>query len=101
MGSSYLFNPFFYSKDDSLEIDTRSEPEIDVILVGEDSERIYQSNNNSLNKEEVQCDLTQELGLSSSLLSLLQNGNIFSFYTFASGNFSLIQENVETGVSSL
>ena len=89
------------SKEDTFDIVSAGEPDIDVILVGEDLERVYQYEYNSLNDTAVQSDLTQELGLGTSYLTLRQEGNLLSFYTYASGNFSLIQKNVVTGDSSL
>lgn len=89
------------SKDEGVETGTINEPDIDVILVGEDLERVYQYSYNSLNDSEIQSDLAQELGLGNSYITLRQEGNLLSFYIFASGNFSLIQKNVETGASSL
>ena len=89
------------SKDDGIVANSANEPDIDITLIGEDSERVYQYNYDSLKDTEVQSDLTQELGLGSSYLTLRQEGNVLLFYIFASGNFSLIQKNVETGASSL
>ena len=89
------------SKDDGVDTDTVREPDINVMLIGEDSERVYQYNYNAANDTEIQTDLTQELGLDSSYLTLRQNGDLLSFYTFASGNFSLIQKNVATGASTI
>ncbi len=92
---------FSCSKNDALDIDPANEADIDVILIGEDSERVYQYNYNSLNDTKEQSDLTQELGLSSSFVTLRQEGKVLSFFTFNSGNFSLIQKNIETGESSV
>ena len=52
------------SKDGGVETLTSSKANIDVILIGEDLERVYQYN--SLNNTEVQSYLRQELGLGSS-----------------------------------
>lgn len=89
------------SKEDGIEVEDIDRPNIDVTLVGEDSERVYQYNYNSESEISVQSDLTQELGLGSSYLTLRQEGDLLSFYIFASGNFSLIQKNVATGSSSV
>lgn len=89
------------SKDDSPEIDTLSEPDISVTLIGEDSERVYQFKYDSANKIWEQFDLTQEIGIGGSYLTLRQNGDLVSFYAFSSGNFSLFQKNVVTGTSSV
>ncbi len=52
------------SKDCGVETLTSSKANIDVILIGEDLEIVYQYN--SLNNTEVQSYLRQELGLGSS-----------------------------------
>jgi hypothetical protein len=96
-----IFTFLSCSKDDAVEAVTLSEPEFDIILVGEDAERVYQFDYNTVNNIEEQSDLTQELGLGSSYLTLRQEGDLLSFYIFSSGNFSLIQKNVATGASSL
>lgn len=92
---------FSCSKDDGVDIAVPNEPNISITLVGEDLERVYQYDYDSSSGLEVQSDLTQELGLGSSYLTLRQEGDVLSFYIFASGNFSLIQKNVETGQSSI
>jgi hypothetical protein len=89
------------SKNDRVETVNVIEPDIDVILIGEDLDRVFQYEYNSLKDTAVISDLTQELDLRPSYLTLRQEGNLLSFYTFTSGNFSLIQKNVETGASTL
>lgn len=88
------------SKDDGGETVSLSESEINVILIGEAAERVYQYSYNSTDDAGIQTDLTQELGLENNYLALRQQGNELSFYTFALGKFSLFRKNVETGVSS-
>ncbi|MFS4446276.1 hypothetical protein [Maribacter sp. 2307UL18-2] len=96
-----VFALFSCAKDDGVDIEVSNEPNINITLVGEDLERVYQYEYDSSSGLEVQSDLTQELGLGSSYLTLRQKGDVLSFYIFSSGNFSLIQKNVETGQSSI
>ena len=79
-----IFTFLSCSKDDAVEAVTLSEPEFDIILVGEDAERVYQFDYNTVNNIEEQSDLTQELGLGSSYLTLRQEGDLLSFYIFSS-----------------
>ncbi len=91
---------FSCSKDDGGTIDGPSESVIDFVAIGEDTERVYQYSYNSANEIEEQLDLTQELGVSNTYITLRQKDNLLSFYEFDSGNFSLIQKDIATGFNA-
>jgi len=72
----------------------------DFKLIGEDLDNIYQFSYDATLKQGVQVNLTESLGVDPLYLTLRQVSDVISFYSFSSGNFSVIQQNVETGQST-
>ena len=70
----------------------------DFTILGEDLENVYQYTYRVGGEGEV-VNLTQLDNLSKQFLTLRQNGETLTFYTFSEGNFSAIQRNVQTGES--
>jgi hypothetical protein len=67
------------------------------VLVGLDTESVYQYNYDGLEDSGETFNLSQELGMGPNYLTLRQEGEQLSFYTFSDGAFSLYQKNVLTG----
>lgn len=74
---------------------------ISFIAIGENEERVFQFVFDSKAENQEQTDLTAELGVNTTYLTLREDGNVLSFYSFASGKFSLAQKNVQTGATTL
>lgn len=70
----------------------------DFIVLGEDLENVYLYTYMP-GMEGNLVNLTQENSISNQFLTLRQNGEELTFYTFSAGNFSAIQRNVQTGDS--
>lgn len=70
----------------------------DFTVLGEDLESVFQYTYRTGGEPEV-VNLTQLNNLSNQFLTLRQNGEVLTFYTFSDGNFSAIQRNVQTGES--
>jgi len=87
------------SKDDlpSLPIDKAAVP--DFSALGENLEHVYQYDYISATEQANIVDLTQENAIDNQFISLRQDGETLTFYTFSLGNFSAIQRNVRTGTS--
>lgn len=72
----------------------------DFRLIGEDLDNIYQFKYDASLQQGIQVNLTESLGVDPLYIALRQVSDVISFYSFSSGNFSVIQQNVETGQSS-
>ncbi|NNE03331.1 MAG: hypothetical protein HKN52_09210 [Eudoraea sp.] len=88
------------TKDEDSPIDTVDVETPNFKLIGEDLDNIYQFSYNASLKQGVQVNLTESLGVDPVYLTLRQVSDVISFYSFSSGSFSVIQQNVETGQSS-
>ena len=69
-------------------------------FLGIDLQSTYQYTYDGSQETGSQTNLTEELGVPANFLTLRQVGNTLSFYSFASGNFSLFQKDVLTGESN-
>lgn len=70
----------------------------DFIVLGEDLENVYLYTYLPGMEGDL-VNLTQENALTKTFLTLRQNGEVLTFFTFSDGNFSAIQRNVRTGES--
>lgn len=79
---------------------TVDEP-INLTLIGEDLDKVYQYDYNSITDEGNQIDLSSELGITNYYLTLRQLDNEIFFFTYTNGAISLYQKNLMTsGVTS-
>lgn len=69
----------------------------DFRLIGEDTENVFRYTYDGFAGSGTETNLTQSLGVDPLYLTLRQVGDDVSFYSFASGRFSLIQVNTFTG----
>ena len=69
---------------------------INLTLIGEDLDKVYQYDYNSETDEGFQTDLSSELGITNYYLTLRQLGNTLSFFTFSNGAISLHQKDLIT-----
>jgi len=65
--------------------------------IGEDLETVWQLDFDGVSETVQTQDIGQQLDINANYLTLRQNGNQLSFYSFDSGFFDLSQKNVETG----
>jgi hypothetical protein len=91
---------FSCSKDGVLEMEAENITIPDFKVIGEDVENIYQYSYKGSLSQGTQINLTQSLGLSPAYLTLRQVSEVLSFYSFSSGNFSVVQHNVITEQSN-
>ncbi|MEL6306119.1 MAG: hypothetical protein AAFQ20_15205, partial [Bacteroidota bacterium] len=64
-------------------------------VIGEDQFQVYQYTNQVGSPTGTTLNLTEQLGVPSDYLTLRQNGNNLSFYTFSQDSFSLFKWNVD------
>ncbi len=69
-------------------------------LIGIDLQSTYQYSYDGSSEMGSQINLTEELGVPANFLTLRQVGSTLSFYSFASGTFSLFQKDVLSGASN-
>jgi len=69
----------------------------DFIALGEDLEHVYQYEYHAATEGETLIDLTGGDAIGNQFISLRQDGEILTFYTFSAGSFSATQRNVRTG----
>lgn len=72
----------------------------DFKLIGEDAQYIYQYTYKGSLSQGTQINLTQSLGVPPNYLTIRQVSEVLSFYSFSSGSFSVLQQNVATGQSN-
>ncbi|MEZ4809969.1 MAG: hypothetical protein R2819_06380 [Allomuricauda sp.] len=73
-----------------------SSQKVSFVAIGEDLDKVYQFSYDGNSASGTTVDLTQELGVSSNYLTLGQQGETLSFYTFRNGAFSLALKNLTT-----
>ncbi|WP_343487009.1 hypothetical protein [Allomuricauda sp. d1] len=71
----------------------------DFIAIGEDEGIVYQFSYDADTGAGQTFNLTEELGIRPSYLTLRQQDGLLSFYSFSGGSFSLAQKNVLTGTT--
>ena len=92
---------FGCSNDDS-SIAPPPDPEIaDFLVVGRDLENVYQYSFNGDSETGQLIDLTREIGVLPNYLTLRQEDDLLSFYSFAEGAISLTLIDVSTRTSSV
>jgi len=69
-------------------------------VIGEDLDNIYQFSYDASLKQGIQVNLTESLGVDPLYIELRQVSDVISFYSFSSGSFSVILQNVATGQST-
>ena len=69
----------------------------DFIVIGEDSNNVYQYNYTAEHANGDLINLTQENNIRLGYIELRQVNDLISFYRFNSGSFSIIQRNLKTG----
>ncbi len=69
-------------------------------VVGVDLESTYQYNYEGATEIGTEFNLTDEIGVPSEFLTIRQVGSTITFYSFASGDFSLFQKDVLTGATN-
>ncbi|WP_190810536.1 hypothetical protein [Flagellimonas sp. S3867] len=85
------------SSDDQLQEDTPASKKGSFVAVGEDLNKVFQYNYNAISDSGITFDLTQELGIPPTYLTLGQKEDLLSFYTFSTGAFSLATKDISTG----
>lgn len=85
------------SKDDGPVVINESATIPNFKMIGEDAQNIFQYSYNGSQESGIQINLTQTLGLDIFYLTLRQVGEVLSFYSFNSGSFSLLQQNILNG----
>ncbi|WP_339652938.1 hypothetical protein [uncultured Maribacter sp.] len=86
---------FSCSNDDVQE--TENIQDLNLTIIGEDLQDVYQYNFESLNNIETQINLSSELGIQNNYLTLREFEGSLSFYSFSNGAISLTQKNLATG----
>ena len=89
------------SRNDDLSSTEEDSNTPDFIVVGEDSENIYQFNYNADRGEGDLINLTLENNIRLGYLELRQVNDLLTFYSFSSGSFSAVQRNVITGANTV
>lgn len=69
-------------------------------VVGVDLESTYQFSYDGSTETGTEINLTDEIGVPAEFLTIRQVENTISFYSFASGDFSLFQKDVVTGATN-
>ena len=85
------------SNDDGNEPEFTPPKNINFKVVGQDLERVYLFSFNGNEDNSATTDLSEELGISLGFLTLRQNNDVLSFYSFSEGFFSLATKDVNTG----
>lgn len=70
--------------------------DFDVTLIGEDLNSVYQYDYAHATREGVQSNLSREMGISNSYLTLRQLDKTVSFFTFSNNAISLFQKDLVT-----
>ncbi len=70
------------------------------IAIGENENNIYQYDFKSFSEDGILVNLSEDIDLDPPYITLREVGDVLTFYTFDSGNFSATQHNVETGSGS-
>ncbi|RRQ49923.1 hypothetical protein DZC72_04885 [Maribacter algicola] len=86
-------------------MDSTENPTIDeainLTLIGEDLDKVYQYDYNSETDEGLQTDLSSELGISNDYLTLRQLNDKLSFFSLSNGAISLYQKDlVSSGITT-
>ena len=86
---------FSCSKDDVQE--TENILDINLTIIGEDAQEVYQYDYESVNNEGTQINLSSQLGINNNYLTLREFEGSLSFYSFSNSAISLTQKNLATG----
>ena len=86
---------FSCSKDDVQE--TENILDINLTIIGEDAQEVYQYDYESVNNEGNQINLSSQLGINNNYLTLREFEGSLSFYSFSNSAISLTQKNLATG----
>tara|TARA_R110002074_G_scaffold149035_7_gene301350 strand:- start:20952 stop:22082 length:1131 start_codon:yes stop_codon:yes gene_type:complete len=86
---------FSCSKDDVQE--TENILDINITIIGEDAQEVYQYDYESVNNEGTQINLSSQLGINNNYLTLREFEGSLSFYSFSNSAISLTQKNLATG----
>lgn len=95
-----LFLTFSCSKDSTPGSEEERVVLPDFRLIGENAEGVYQYTYDSSTESGAEVNLTPTLGVRPGYLTLRQVDEVVSFYSFSTGNFSLLQQNTSTGQSA-
>lgn len=90
----FIFLMSSCSKDNVVE--QSIEEAIDLTLIGEDLDKVYQYDYNSETDEGFQTDLSNELGITNYYLTLRQLGTKLYFFSLSNGAISLVEKDLIT-----
>ncbi len=88
------------SNDDAPVEEVEAIPIASFQVIGEDANKVYQYVYNGETDAGNLFDLTSDLGVLPSYLTLRQVDDFISFYSFRAGAFSLAQKNINTGATA-
>ncbi|RDY59931.1 hypothetical protein [Flagellimonas nanhaiensis] len=73
----------------------------DFLVIGEDLTSVFQYSHDSESDSGTTFNLTDELGVPPNYLTLVQQNEVLSFYSFAQGSFTLAIKNTSTGETKI
>lgn len=99
IGLSLAFCLLGCSSDNELPSDSSESNRASFIAVGEDLDKVYQYSYDGTTDTGITSDLTNELGILPTYLTLRQQEELLSFYTFSDGLFSLALKDLSNGIT--